>query len=480
MIANDCSSGAKFQGCCHSASGPLGLTFPVTRCTITEIAGHVGGVRHQSRFRGARSATQQTDADGAADGRRQGTPRSWRDAERPRLRSVAVVGCALGVEVQSAGLLEMVCVEAVECGCSLQMFAESSLQVLPCPGLGLLRLRAVEAAPLPCCLAVADVKSEKKGAGRCTGSRGEDARKPHADTGPCRGPQCDRRSSVRCAALCCAVSRDGHRGRPWTFSSPSCWERSPSRRRRGTLSPRSSLFASLRALRSKQASLELRASIEALGGLVSRQYRSASVRPQVLLTTAVSSADVRQVGEPCKALQGQCKANASMKDALSQKNKNIPEIEVLLRPCLDAECAQGPTTAAGDETSLCYAVLRCATQAPSCSPSSVQPTALKRRRRSRKPEAASPGSETAQHSHRKPPLAAHTWAFPRGLVPGGCQHLVCGTPADDQAEHQLEITRETSSRGLRVASSATVPCVKPLQSQGWPVAKWEGRRQPGV
>ena len=205
MIANDCSSGAKFQGCCHSASGPLGLTFPVTRCTITEIAGHVGGVRHQSRFRGARSATQQTDADGAADGRRQGTPRSWRDAERPRLRSVAVVGCALGVEVQSAGLLEMVCVEAVECGCSLQMFAESSLQVLPCPGLGLLRLRAVEAAPLPCCLAVADVKSEKKGAGRCTGSRGEDARKPHADTGPCRGPQCDRRSSVRCAALRCAV-----------------------------------------------------------------------------------------------------------------------------------------------------------------------------------------------------------------------------------------------------------------------------------
>ena len=129
---------------------------------------------------------------------------------------------------------------------------------------------------------------------------------------------------------------------------------------------------------------------------------------------------------------------------------------------------------------LCYAVLRCATQAPSCSPSSVQPTALKRRRRSRKPEAASPGSETAQHSHRKPPLAAHTWAFPRGLVPGGCQHLVCGTPADDQAEHQLEITRETSSRGLRVASFATVPCVKPLQSQGWPVAKWEGRRQPGV
>ena len=94
---------------------------------------------------------------------------------------------------------------------------------------------------------------------------------------------------------------------------------------------------------------------------MSRQYRSASVRPQVLLTTAVSSADVRQVGEPCKALQGQCKANASMKDALSQKNKNIPEIEVLLRPCLDAECAQGPTTAAGDETSLCYAVLRCAT-----------------------------------------------------------------------------------------------------------------------
>ena len=127
---------------------------------------------------------------------------------------------------------------------------------------------------------------------------------------------------------------------------------------------------------------------------------------------------------------------------------------------------QGPATAAGrDQTSPPRAVLCALPKAPSCSPSSVQPTGQKAvlRLEAAAAAAASPGPELPRGRKRR------CWSFPQvsGLVPGGCQHLVCGTLADDPALHAGHSPRDFFSRGLRRASCATVACVKPLQSQGW-------------
>ena len=131
---------------------------------------------------------------------------------------------------------------------------------------------------------------------------------------------------------------------------------------------------------------------------------------------------------------------------------------------------------ARDQTSPILASSRCAEcralrsplKAPRCSPSSVQPTGQRAvLRREEAMAVPSPGPELPRQKNTAAiffPTDRHSQS---GLAPGGCRHLVCGTLADDPALPAVHSTRDFLSRGLRGASCATVPCAKPLQSQGW-------------